>query len=219
MVLVSRMLRGCCWEFARCWRRRCFEVRKAFQLAASRVKSIARALNCTNQRQMCSSSNDRSNCISHSPALRASRSDLPFSISSSSRRYLSLSSRSLFSESSRTDFRNAAGSRSSGAAASVVVLLSSSCGASSSGECWEVDGPVGLGRGGAAACTVLLVAITNNNNTAAAAAEEAGIRPREIEQPAARCYGACGMCGTAGGKFMYVQARERTRQAGRGVEL
>ena len=78
---------------------------------------------------------------------------------------------------------------------------------------------MGLGRGGAAACTVLLVAITNNNNTAAAAAEEAGIRPREIEQPAAQCYGACGMCGTAGGKFMYVQVRERTRQAGREVEL
>jgi hypothetical protein len=131
----------------------------------------------------------------HSPSLRASLCDLPFSISSSSRRYLSLSSRSLFSESSRTDFRNAAGSRSSGAAASasVVLLLSSCC--ASNGECWEpVEGPAGLGRGGAA-CTALLVAITNNNNTAAAAAtaEEAGIRPREIEQPAARCYGSCGM--------------------------
>jgi hypothetical protein len=212
MVLVSRMLRGCCWELARCWRCRCFEVRKAFQLAASRVKLIARALDCTNQRQICSSSND-SNGIVHSPALRASRSDLPFSISSSSRRYLSLSSRSLFSESSRTDFKNAAGSRSSGAAAS-VVLLSSSCGASSS-ECWEVDGPVGLGRGGAE-CTVLLVAITNNNNTAAAA-EATGIRPREIEQPAARCYGASGMWDCR--REVYVQARERTRQAGWGIEL
>ena len=69
---------------------------------------------------------------------------------------------------------------------------------------------------GAAAEVLLAVAVVA---TAAAAAEEAGIRPREIEQPAAQCYGACGMCGTAGGKFMYVQARERTRQAGREVEL
>jgi hypothetical protein len=196
MVLVSQRLRGCCWALARCWRGRCFEVRKAFQLAASPVKWkwIARVLNCTNQRQMCPSSNaSNGNGNVHSPSLRASLCDLPFSISSSSRRYLSLSSRSLFSESSRTDFRNAAGSRSSGAAASApVVLLSSSC-CASNGECWEVEGPAGLGRGGAA-CTALLVAITNNNNTAAAAtADEAGIRPREIEQPAVRCYGACGM--------------------------
>jgi hypothetical protein len=211
MVLVNRMLRGCCWEFVRCRRRRCFGVRKAFQLAASRVKLIARALNCTNQRQMCSSSNGRNGSV-HSPALRASRSDLPFSISSSSRRYLSLSSRSLFSESSRTDLRNAAGSRSSGAAAS-VVLLSSSCGASSC-ECWEVDGPVGLGRGGAA-CSVLLAAITNNNNTAAAVEEEAGIRPREFEQPAALCYGAYGMWDCRREVYVCIC----TRQAGRGVEL
>jgi hypothetical protein len=149
----------------------------------------------------------------HSPSLRANRSDLPFSISSSSRRYLSLSSRSLFSESSRTDLRNAAGSRSSGAAASSsVVFLWSSCGASN-GECWEADGPAGVGRGGAA-CTALF--ITNNNNTAAAAAEDAGIRPREIEQPAARCYGAWwDDVGLQAGRFMYVQAREGTRQAGR----
>ena len=56
----------------------------------------------------------------YSPALRARRSCLPFSISSSSFRYRSLSSRSRFSESSRTDLRKAAGSKSV-----------SSCGASS----------------------------------------------------------------------------------------
>lgn len=194
-------------------------MRKAFQLAASRVKLIARALDCTNQRQICSSSNDR-NGISHSPALRASRSDLPFSISSSSRRYLSLSSRSRFSESSRTDFRNAAGSRSSGAAAS-VVLLPSSC-VASSGECWEVGESVGggLGRGGAAAFTALLVAITNNNNTAAAAAAEAGIRPREIEQPAARCYGACRMWDCRREVYVCTSTRGYTAGGkGRGIEL
>lgn len=184
LVLVSQTLRGCCWGLARCWRGRCFEERKAFQLAASRVKWTARALLIAPTsvrfvpRVMTATV---MGIVVHSPTLRASRSDLPFSISSSSRRYLSLSSRSLFSESSRTDFRNAAGSRSSGVS---VVLLSPSCGASNGG-CWEVGEPVGgLGRGGAA-CSILLVAIINNNNTAVTAAA-AGIRPRENEQPAAR---------------------------------
>jgi hypothetical protein len=64
----------------------------------------------------------------NSPSLRASRSCLPFSISSSSFRYRSLSSRSLFSDSSRTDFRKAAGSKSSSsAAASAVGVAVLSC--------------------------------------------------------------------------------------------
>lgn len=44
------------------------------------------------------------------PALRAALSCLPFTISSSSLRYLSASSLSRFSDNSRTDFKNAAGS-------------------------------------------------------------------------------------------------------------
>jgi hypothetical protein len=77
-----------------------------------------------------------------------------------------------------------------------------------------VDGPVGLGRGGAA-CSVLLAAITNNNNTAAAVEEEAGIRPREFEQPAALCYSAYGMWDCRREVYVCIC----TRQAGRGVEL
>lgn len=77
---------------------------------------------------------------------------------------------------------------------------------------------MGLGRGGAACTAVLLVAITNNNNTAAAAAaaaEEAGIRPREIEQPAARCYGACGIVGLqAGSLCMYRHESVHGRREG-----
>lgn len=84
----------------------------------------------------------------HSPFLRANRCCLPFSISSSSLRYLSLSSRSLFSDSSRTDFRKAAGSRSSSAAFSVVLVVLE-CDAAN-GDCWGEGDSAMLCRGDAA---------------------------------------------------------------------
>lgn len=118
----------------------------------------------------------------HSPALRARRSCLPFSISSSNFRYRSLSSRSLFSDSSRTDFRNAAGSKSSSSVASSVVSVKIvfSCSAdTASGECCDVRKDWS-GRGAAAISTVEEESIINNNTAA-----QAGIRPREDERAAA----------------------------------
>lgn len=141
----------------------------------------------------------------HSPALRASRSCLPFSISSSSFRYRSLSSRSLFSESSRTDLRKAAGSKSSFSAFS-VVSETDCVRACANGECCELrrSGEVVLCRGGGGeAASTTEEAITNNTTRHGLEQVDRDPRPRVHKASSRTCKRV--RWWTAGGKLMYCR--------------